>query len=121
MIVEEVLRSSCSEYLGQSYSEYEKDYLMATIAPLSALSIVGNTLQKNCVYMILFSFKGVRSTKCWSEANSNKIKTSIKAIKPQKKNPSVESSQPRERVSNAIPNKFPNIFIKRKIKRQRMT
>ena len=49
MIVEEDLRNNSSEYLKQSYNEYEKDYLMATIAPLSALSIVGNTLQKNFV------------------------------------------------------------------------
>ena len=48
-IGEEAQRSSCAEYLKRSYSECVIGYLMATIAPFNALSIVGNTLQKNSV------------------------------------------------------------------------
>src|SRR5574344_1521102 len=69
--------------------------------------------------MILFSFKGVKSTNFWRDANSNNTKINIKAMKPQKMKPKDESSQPRDSVSKATPNRFPSIFIKMNINRQR--
>lgn len=83
-----------------------------------ALSMVGNNLQRTFTYKKLFSFKGIKSTKCCNEATSKREINTATEIIEQNIKPKRESNHPRDSVSNAVPRRLPTTLSNMKIKRQ---